>query len=372
MLRKVVTAAMGLVLLFTVSANAADVKLKTGNPGLKSAGPLTFGPPNILFVGDTLGAAVVAIKVDAPTSGSSSGVTVEGINRKLAAILGVTPRDILINDIAAQPGSGRVFLSVSRGRGPKATPVIASVGGDGKISILSLEKVAYSKAALPNAPKNITTPPKKRSRRRFRNPRLSSITDLQFIDGKVIVAGLSNEEFASKLRIIPFPFRKTAKGNSVEIFHGAHGRYETRSPIRTFVSYTIGGKTQVVAAFTCTPLVKFPVGDLDNKTKLRGTTIAELGNGNVPLDIIVYRKGGKQYLLMANNRRGVMKISTENIDKIKGITERVSRGKKAGLPYETIEGLKGVVQLDKLNDKQAVILVKGEEGSLDLKTIDLP
>ena len=46
----------------------------------------------------------------------------------------------------------------------------------------------------------------------------------------------------------------------------------------------------------------------------KGKTIAELGNRNKPLDMISYKKEGKDYLLMANSSRGVMKISTENID----------------------------------------------------------
>ena len=41
-----------------------------------------------------------------------------------------------------------------------------------------------------------------------------------------------------------------------------------------------------------------------------GTTIAELGNRNRPLDMIVYQKNGKEFLLMSNNSRGVMKIPT--------------------------------------------------------------
>jgi hypothetical protein len=347
------------------AAFSAPANLKTGKPDLKSAGPLAIGPNGVLFVGDTVGAAVFAIKVE-HRSARPGPINVEGINKKIAAALGASSGQILINDLAATPS--RLFLSVSRGRGPSATPVIVSVDTSGKVSVVSLEKVEYAKAELPNAPANKVTG---KGRRRS-NLRLSSITDLHYADGKVIVAGLSNEEFASNLRVIPYPFQTTAKGTSVEIFHGAHGRFETRSPIRTFVPYKVGGKSHVLAAYTCTPLVKFPVADLESKEKIKGTTIAELGNQNVPLDIIVYSKGGKDYLLMANNRRGVMKISTDNIDKIKGITERVDRGGKAGLPYETISSLQGVVQLDKLNEKQAVILVQSEGGRQDLKTIDLP
>ncbi len=53
----------------------------------------------------------------------------------------------------------------------------------------------------------------------------------------------------------------------------------------------------VLAAYTCTPLVKFPLSDLKPGEKVKGTTIAELGNRNRPLDMIVYQKDGKDYVL---------------------------------------------------------------------------
>jgi hypothetical protein len=39
-----------------------------------------------------------------------------------------------------------------------------------------------------------------------------SITDMSFVDGKLVVAGLSNEEFASKLRTIAYPFTTVDPG----------------------------------------------------------------------------------------------------------------------------------------------------------------
>ena len=56
-----------------------------------------------------------------------------------------------------------------------------------------------------------------------------------------------------------------------------------------------------MAAYTCTPLVKVPVAALKPGARTsRGRPIAELGNMNQPLDMIVYQKDGKDYLLMAN------------------------------------------------------------------------
>jgi hypothetical protein len=43
---------------------------------------------------------------------------------------------------------------------------------------------------------------------------------------------------------------------------------------------------------------------------------------NRPLDIVAYEKEGKSYLLIANSARGVMKVSTENIEKQAGMKLR--------------------------------------------------
>ncbi len=105
-------------------------------------------------------------------------------------------------------------------------------------------------------------------------------------------------------------------------------------------------------------------------TKVVGTTIAELGNRNRPLDMIAYKNGGSGYILMNNSSRGVMKLSTDKLETFEGITEKVSGVK--GVPYETIAELKGVKQLDNWDDGYAIILVENENGSMDLKTIALP
>ncbi len=81
----------------------------------------------------------------------------------------------------------------------------------------------------------------------------------------------------------------------------------------------------MLAAYQCTPLVKLPVSDLKAGAHVKGTTIAELGNRNRPLDMIVYQKDGKDYLLLTNSSRGVMKIPTDGAGDADGITSRVQR-----------------------------------------------
>ncbi|MBY0526505.1 MAG: hypothetical protein K2R98_24130 [Gemmataceae bacterium] len=344
--------------LLASSLGAADDTLKKGTPDLKSVGPLAFGPDGVLFVGDPLGGAIFAIDTgDTAKEPATGAVKIEKIDEKIAAMLGTKPGELLVNSVAVNPSSGNVYLSVSRGRGPDAAPVLLRIDRKGKIEEFAIKDVKFAKATLPDA----VQAGKQRS---------EAITGLAFLKGRVLVAGLTNEEFSSRLRSIPYPFKDTEKGSAVEIFHASHGKFETNSPVRTFVPYTIKGEDHILAAYTCTPLVKFPVSQLKPGEKIKGTTIAELGNRNRPLDMIVYEKGGKDFILMANNSRGLMKIPTEGIEKIEGLVKPVKD--KAGLTYETIDALKGVQKLAKLDKDNAVVLIRAEGGALNLETVPLP
>jgi len=331
--------------------------LKKGTPDLKSIGVLAFAPDGVLFVGDPQGAAIFAIDTADKTAGTGGAIKVEGLDGKIASLLGIDAKQLLINDLAVNPASGNAYLAVTRGQGADAAPVLLRIDHKGKLEEVPLKDVKFAKATLPD-------PSSK--------DRLQSITGLAYVNGRVFVAGLANEEFSSTLRAIPFPFTTADKGTGVEIFHGSHGKLETNSPVRTFTPYDIKGEAHLLAAYTCTPLVKIPVKDLKPGEKVKGTTIAELGNGNRPLDMIVYQKGGKDYILMANNKRGVMKITTEGIDKVEPITSPVKGSGTAGLTYETIKDLKGVEQLAKLDDTHALLLVKTDSGAYNLETIELP
>lgn len=354
--------AAGLTAGALTAADAPRGLTETGKPDLKSAGPLAFGPKGVLFVGDPQGAQIFALGVgESPSTPLGSDFSLEGVKEKVAALLGTSDREVQINDMKIEPGTGVAYLSVSRGTSASAQPAIVRIDGKGNVTALSLDNVPYAKVAIANAPSAESRDT------RGRNLRSQSITDLKFVDGRLYIAGLSNEEFASKLRSIEFPFAAADTGTSVEIVHTAHNAaVETRSPVRTFVPFVVGGEPQILAAYTCTPLVTFPVSSLKPGVKVRGRTVAELGNRNTPLDMIVYEKGGKQYLLLANSARGVMKIETEGVEK-QNLTQPVTGGGRAGLDYETIESLSDVTQLDKLSDTHAVVLA----GST-LKAVPLP
>jgi hypothetical protein len=368
---------ISLLILLTVFASAISMHntgaaawtagMTEGKPAFQSMGQLSFGPDGILFIADTKAAAIVAVATgDTKSAPATKLLKVEGINQQIASLLGTSPEQILIEDMAINPVSRNAYLSVSRGRGPDATSVLIRVKTDGQLEVVSLEKVKFSRTELPDAPAaGVVTQGNRQS-----NPRLESITDITFLDGRVMIAGLSNEEFASTLRAIPFPFKTVNSPTSVEIFHGAHGRFETRAPVRTFASFKIGNEQHLLTAYTCTPLVQFPISELKPGAKIKGKTIAELGNRNRPLDMIVYQKDGKTYLLMANSARGVMKINTDGIEKAESIIAPVAD--KKGLTYETIQGWTGVDQLDRLDSKYVVVMRRLEGGSMNLESLPLP
>lgn len=340
-----------------------------GKPALKSISQIAFGPEGILFLADSRSAAIVAIATgDTQATAQVGTLKIEGINGQIAALLGTAPDQVLIDDLAVNPLSHRTYLAVSRGRGPEAIPVLVRVTEGKKLEVVSLEKVKFSRAELPDAPAD--KPPAEG--RRGSNPRMESITDLAFLQNRVLVAGLSNEEFSSTMRSIPFPFEKSVAGANVEIYHGAHGRFETRSPIRTFVPFNVGNEPQLLAAYTCTPLVQLPLKDLLPGAKVKGKTIAELGNRNRPLDMIVYEKDGKQFLLVANSSRGVMKVSTDKIEASESITDPVKDGGTRGLPYETVQGWTGIEQLDRLDQANVVVLRRSEGSGQQLESLPLP
>src|SRR4051812_42221118 len=69
--------------------------LTKGKVELKSAGPLAFGPQGILFAGDPIGATIYAIDTGDRAAASSSGrPNVEGIDDKIASLLGTEAKEV--------------------------------------------------------------------------------------------------------------------------------------------------------------------------------------------------------------------------------------------------------------------------------------
>jgi hypothetical protein len=200
---------------------------------------------------------------------------------------------------------------------------------------------------------------------------------MAYVDGLLLVAGTSNEEFSSTLRRIPFPFTGNTLTNSLEIFHVSHGRYETAAPIRTFVPYA--NNTCLLASYTCTPVVQFSLSDLQAGTHLMGKTVAELGAHNRPLDIVSYVTGGEEYLLISNANHPLTKIACRDIDQHGPLTEPdhsldeqrdgpLTPG--VGAPRQDLPH-PGVRRLANLNGSYVLMLQEDDAGEIHLRSVNV-
>lgn len=331
--------------------------LRRGAPDVQSLGPMTFGPDDILFVGDSEGATIHAIRIEDDVSGEGV-IDIAGIDRRIADALGTSPDQILIRDMAVHPTSHNVYITATRGRGADGQPVLLRVtrDADRPIQVVDLQNVQFSSAGIPNAP---AADPSAR-----RNPRTFTVTDLAFADGKVWVAGLSNEEFSSAFRQMPFPFGDGMTTTTLEIYHVSHGQNETHAPVMTFTPRLIDGQLNILAAYTCTPLVAFPAESLKDGEHVFGRTVADLGAGNQPLDMITYTYGGEDHILIANSRHALMHVAPSDVG---GAPALVSPTKDMGIPRSNVAE-PGITQLAELDADHVIVIRSGDNGA-DLRTL---
>jgi hypothetical protein len=364
----------------------SDFGLRPGRAALRSAGPIAFGPAGILFLADNVAAKIFAVDVgDTGPEAGPEAFDVETIDGRVASFLGCDVGDLVIRDMAVHPRSHNVYLSVQRGGGDTGIAVLIRVDRlDGSIEDVPLVDVPMAEVTVFDAPSedderlDLTLPlgedegeelqVGERTIRILRRPiRTSTVTDMAYVDGALLVAGLSNEEFSSKLRRIPFPFQDEAAGNNLEIFHVSHGKWETAAPIRAFVPYEAG--RSILATYTCTPVVHFPIADLATGTKTVGRTVAELGSMNQPLDMVSFQQDGDEFLLVANTRHGLVKIACRDVDTQPGLTEP---REPVGVPRET-KDLEGIRRLANLNGGYVLALQADGAGQhlRSLKTASL-
>jgi hypothetical protein len=362
-----------IVTLTAADAPGAKVDAKgmhVGAVALRSAGVMSFGSDGTLFLADPLGAAVYAIDVADPLRDTTrTGVRIDDVDGKIAAALGTTRDQLRVIDMVAHPASQALYFSLTRGRGTDAVPLVVRVTKvDEKVTVIPLESIRHSKVDLGDAPNADAKTPWGAPQRTY------SITDLALVDNELYVAGLSNEEFASTLRRMPYPFvpGKSAK-TTVEMYHTSHDRYETAAPIESFLPITVGGKPWLLAGYGCSPIVTFNRADIASNRHLRGKTVSELGGGNRPIDMITYRApDGKQRVLIANSTRTLTRFDAEALANGPAMTTSMKQAYEAGgVSYLSVASF-GVLQLDNYNAANVVVLQRNpDDGTLQVMSRQL-
>jgi hypothetical protein len=326
------------------NALAADVK---------SISRLAAGPDDVLFVADWKAAEVHAIKL-APAAHQPDGAVFNILDLEKLLSDQVGGARINVEDMVARPGTEEVYVAISYGA--EKTPALFVVTSDKKARRVDLKAAKETTVALRDAPTTNETFWKDMPERSF------TVTDMKWHDGELFVAGLSNQNFASSLRRIRYPFDARQSITSVEIFHTGHNLVETRAPIRAMSFATLGGTPYLVAAYTCTPLVIIPIDELKDGAHVHGKTVAELGYGNTPADMVSYAQTSdgktRDYLMLVNYNRVSNVIPVSELDaasKGPGIDKQVPFGQITGLNVAEAP-LAGVMRLDNLDDKSFVMV----------------
>jgi hypothetical protein len=85
--------------------------------------------------------------------------------------------------------------------------------------------------------------------------------------------------------------------------------------------------------------------------------------------MVTYQVGGKDYILLANSNRTLMKIDPDDIASAPAITELTTeRYGTAGVEFIAIAQV-GVQQLDNLNTDHVLVLQQMGNGSLNLRSL---
>lgn len=335
---------------------------------LPGADIMTFGPNNVLFVGDSKSAAVYAFETEAKELKDPTPYNFFGVDKKMADKLGANPSDLLIQDMKVHPVSQEAYISFKRGHGPNDKSFIAIVNPkDLDVRFFNVKKAKQSKTSVMAPATGVAN--------RWTDIPASTlnITDMDFHKGNLYVAGLTNGEFASTMRIIPFPFnKKQSKVGSIEMYHAVHTQMETRAPIRAMLFEELNGVETLVAAYTCTPLVTIPASDLKDSNNVKAKTIAELGYGNVPIDMVTFvaQELDGSYdkkLLITNKYRSASLISIKDLAKAnqgEGLSG-FSRGPE-GVEIFPVP-LSGVMHIDDQNEMMLLVLRR----NMDTGTVDL-
>ncbi|MEO1407974.1 MAG: hypothetical protein AAFV54_16025 [Pseudomonadota bacterium] len=289
------------------------VELASG-PSLSA---LEFGGPDLLFAASNDDGTVYAFKLDPDDANETIDeprpYNFEDFGSRISEFLGVSPLDITYNDLAVHPLSTAAFLSLTVRHPDGDKPALLKVRQSGNLSLIDINALEVTSVEL-NEPASTDIV-------FWRDIPAASltVTDLEYSDGKLLIAGLSTGEFASTLRQLEYPFEEAARSSSIEMFHTAHNQNETRAPIRAMAMASINGEPTLIAAYTCTPLVTIPAASLVDDAHVMGKTVAELGYGNVPVEVLAFTaynpqtQGLENFVLVINREMSANLIRMEDL-----------------------------------------------------------
>lgn len=331
---------------------------------LTSAARLAFDAAGTLYVADWKAARIYAIQVPAAAGAPGRPFNLQDIQKPVAAALKVNDALVRFDDLVVQPGTGTAYVSVTAG----GKTAIVSVDAEGKVRRVPTGGL---RTFVPIA----DTPPSDASFWRDLPALALTVTDMKVHDGKLYVAGLSNRNFASALRVFDLPLHGPACTTTVEMYHPVHNQVETRAPIRAMTFATVDGVPSMVAAYTCTPLVLIPLDAIKDGAHIVGKTIGEMGWGSAPVGMVSYRFNDRDMVLRANTSRSADLLSVADIAqqaRLPGLREPVSVPDR---PYAGVKAwmapMSAVMRFDNLDDK-LLLALRRDTASGAMQLVSIP
>ena len=277
---------------------------------VRSVGAMTFIDANTLVVADWRAGEIHALQLPPAAAVTPRPFNLMNVSSPIARALRVSADQLRFEDMAFRPGTELAYISLSiTGKKSISRPALVAVDAAGAVTVLDLKRTPRTSAEIKSRPAA-----DKFFWRDIPEATLT-VTDLVYFDGKLYVAGLSNASFASTLRVYDFPFTGGATATSIEMYHPVHNEWETRAPIRKMAVVTLNGEPSLVAAFTCSPLVTIPLKDLKDGAHVTGKTIAELGWGSAPVDMVTFDRGQEPMVLLTHSHKSADLMSVSAIAK---------------------------------------------------------
>lgn len=351
------------------ASQRADVK-----PGesikIHSISALALAPDGKLIAADWRAGALHVLALPVLPDAREASFNVLDLSDRLAGAYGLDS-GIRITAAAMHAPSQTAFLAVALGRRADALVALAVVDVEGNVTTLDADALLTASLPLGQEPGEARLWDREPARTLF-------VTDMKFFGDELIVAGLSNATFSSTLRRIPYPFAGPGTASTIEMYHAVHNQLETRAPVRAFDVIDVAGIPTLLAAYTCTPLVTVPMAELKDGARVRGKTIAELGFGNSPLDVvpfsIEYQGQQSDWVLVANSAKAADLISLPDIvEAVQG--QGLSRPVSA--PFDPFAGVKAIplpiANVQRVMDQGSQFLIAlrrdPREGQLQLVSI---
>ena len=376
-----------LSLCATTDPKLAKYGLTKGTPNIESFNEMTFGPNGILFVGDSKGAKIFAIATqDTIESEIKTGFLMKDIESRVADYLGQSKEDIMFHEMALNPISKNIYISISLKRKewnmPSRNPDMIAYSdillmidiNTKEITKVNLNNIFFSQYEVKDAP------PKESIMYNI-NQRTITFTDMKFRDNELLLAGKSGENFTPIFKSLDFPFTKKAKTTKIEYFYYGHDRYVSWFPASAFDTYTVDGNSKLLAVFYGNPLITFNLNEFSGSETdtIRGKNISELWGGHSKaVDMIQYNYKNIDYVLISLSNRGLAEFRLDDIKAFQGdliakrkqlkneveIRREYASSSEVGVHYKIFAG--PVQEMENYSTDHFMALQRMENGNMDL------